>query len=188
MPVGEHTVRREEVEPWHLLNESNTPRSYIANNLTPRSTLATVSAPELPRPIWGKQCSYDALRSKASISAASVVQPPLSQHSACQTTKQNPVDIGSDDAMATAKMQRLETEETADEAQQHPLGMQLPTVERISESPFEQSSRASSVLRVSMDKEDSSGTAPANSLRPFFSGILSRVRGESAEKSSHRAA
>ncbi|OWZ11412.1 hypothetical protein PHMEG_00015570 [Phytophthora megakarya] len=106
-----------------------------------------------------------------------------------------------------AKMQRLETEETADvdmesdleemeakpavpiasqETQQRSLGMQLPTVERISESPFEQSSCSSSVLRASLDKEE----APTNSsgLRPFFSGILSRVRGESVEKSSQRAA
>ncbi|KAL4140204.1 hypothetical protein PRNP1_015274 [Phytophthora ramorum] len=105
------------------------------------------------------------------------------------------------------KMQRLETGETADvdmEADEQedveakpaaPLGMQLPTVGRISESPFEQSTRASSALRVSMDKEepgniddaDSGAIAPSSGFRPFLNGILSRVRGESGEKSSQRA-
>ncbi|KAG7395183.1 hypothetical protein PHYBOEH_004137 [Phytophthora boehmeriae] len=116
-----------------------------------------------------------------------------------------------------AKIPRLETEMTADvdmesdeqedieakpavplssetsEDQARAMTVQVPTVERISESPFEQSSRASSMLRFSMDKEEtrnapSASTAPSSGFRPFFNGILSRVRGESVEKSSQRAA
>lgn len=110
------------------------------------------------------------------------------------------------------KIQRLETGETADvdmeadeeddmetkpaaplasdtqEAQQQrrPLGLQLPTVERISESPFEQSS-ASTVFRASLDKDEPASSSNAGAggggFRPFFNGILSRVRGDSGEKS-----
>ncbi|GMF22386.1 unnamed protein product [Phytophthora lilii] len=239
-----HSHARGTRTPGAFFNESNTPRSYIANNLTPRSTLGFGfgSGPPTPRSGANSAATTPSAGARPSISAASVVAAAAITAQRLSSYKQHPVDIGylrdsmhetpataaalaarerpedSTTVWPPAMMQRLETGETADvdmeadgqeemeakpaaplasdsqEAQQRPLGVQLPTVERISESPFEQSSRASSVLRASIDKEEPRGSgsaapaAPSGGIRPFFSGILSRVRGESVEKSSQRAA
>ncbi|EGZ27566.1 hypothetical protein PHYSODRAFT_293391 [Phytophthora sojae] len=222
-----------------FFNESNTPRSYIANNLTPRG-FGFGSGPPTP----GSAATTPSGGARPSISAASVVAAAAITAQRLSNYKQNPVDLGYlrdsvNETTATAahapeaaaherpedpttpwppvKIQRLETGETADvdmeadeeddmetkpaaplasdtqEAQQQrrPLGLQLPTVERISESPFEQSS-ASTVFRASLDKDEPASSSNAGAggggFRPFFNGILSRVRGDSGEKSSQRAA
>ncbi|KAK1928465.1 1-phosphatidylinositol 3-phosphate 5-kinase [Phytophthora citrophthora] len=229
-----------------FFNENNTPRSYIANNLTPRSTplgFGFGSGASTPRSGANSAATTPSAGARPSISAANVVAAAAITAQRLSNYKQHPVDIGylrdsvheapgsSSTTTGTherpedpttpwppAKMLRLQTEETddvdmesddqeemeskpaaplPDEAQQRLFGMQLPTVERISESPFEQSSRAPSTLRASVDKDQpassttttaASTTSGAGGLRPFFSGILSRVRGESVEKSSQRAA
>ncbi|CAI5736781.1 unnamed protein product [Peronospora destructor] len=225
--------------PRALTKERNTPRSYIANNLTPRSThgLGFGSGGSTPQSGANSAASTPTAR-RPSVSAASVVAAAAITAQRLSSYKQHPVDIGylresttevpmttarerpedSTTSWPPAKMQRVETEETADvdmEAdeqeemevkpaaplagvtkEERPLGLQLPTVERISESPFEQSNSGSTVFRVCLDKEDpgsgagvSNAAAPTPSgFRPFFSGLLSHVRGESAEKSSQRVA
>ncbi|GMF40403.1 unnamed protein product [Phytophthora fragariaefolia] len=238
-----HSHARGARTPGAFFNENNTPRSYIANNLTPRSTLGFGfgSGPPTPGSGANSAATTPLGGARPSLSAASVVAAAAITAQRLSSYKQNPVDIGylrdsvHDPPAAPhteefpaherpedpttpwppVKMQRLETEETTDvdmesdeqemedkpaappasDAQERPLGLQLPTVERISESPFEQSS-ASTVFRMSMDKEEASGGASSSStpsasnggFRPFFNGILSHVRGESGEKSSQRAA
>ncbi|KAL8010668.1 putative FYVE zinc finger, Zinc finger, FYVE/PHD-type, Zinc finger, RING/FYVE/PHD-type [Plasmopara halstedii] len=99
-----------------FFNESNTPRSYIANNLTPRTTTPSAG-------------------SRPSNSAATVVAAAAITAQRLSSFKQNPVDIGylrdsvheisaivetrerPEDPTVVwppAKIQRLETEETAD--------------------------------------------------------------------------
>lgn len=236
-----HSHARGVRTPGSFFNESNTPRSYIANNLTPRSGFGFGSGPPTPQS-GASSASTTPSAARGSLSAANVVAAAAITAQRLSSFKENPVDLAYlRDSMREsiqgtpapapprerpedpstpwppAKMPRLETEETADvdmeadeqeemeakpavplssenlEHQQRALAVQVPTIERISESPFEQSSRASSVLRFSSDKEETGSTpsapsAPTGGLRPFFSGILSRVRGESVEKSSQRAA
>lgn len=220
-----------------FFNDSNTPRSYIANNLTPRSTLGFGGS--TPQSGANSTATTPSAGSRPSTSAASVVAAAAITAQRLSSYKQNPVDIGylresvhepivlprerPEDPTTVwppAKIQRLETEETADvdmesddqemmeakpavplaadcqATQMRTLGLQMPIVERISEVQFEQSSRASTILRTSMDKEEPSnfsastnnGSPPASGFRPFFSGILSRVRGDSVEKSPRLAA
>ncbi|RLN92908.1 hypothetical protein BBJ28_00006863, partial [Nothophytophthora sp. Chile5] len=226
-----HSHARAARTPRSFFNENNTPRSYIANNLTPHSGMGFGSGPPTPRSGASSTSTTPSdAAAKASASAATVVAAAAITAQRLSSFKQNPVDLGylresvpavqarerPEDPTTTwppAKMQRLETEETADvdmeadeeeekeakpeilhlpaassllssEVVQRPTNSQSPTVARISESPNEQSSRASSILRNSVDKEERASTG----IRPFFSGILSRVRGESVEKPSQRAA
>ncbi|KAF4318432.1 hypothetical protein BBO99_00007096 [Phytophthora kernoviae] len=225
------------------IRSTTSTRSYIANNLTPRSGFGFGSGSTTPRSGASSAATTpSAAAARGSLSAANVVAAAAITAQRLSSFKENPVDLaylrdsmrdsmqGATTPVAAherpedpttpwppAKMPRLETEMTADvdmeadeqeyieakpavplssetpEDQPRATTVQVPTVERISESPFEQSSRASSVLRFSMDKEEtrnapSTPSAPSSGFRPFFNGILSRVRGESVEKSSQRAA
>ncbi|CAI5716413.1 unnamed protein product [Hyaloperonospora brassicae] len=231
-PGRAHGRARNARVPGAFFNESNTPRSYIANNLTPGSTrgFGFGSRNSTPRSGANSGSTTPSGGMRPSISAASVVAAAAITSQRLSSYKQHPVDIGyvRDSVTRTSavlarerpedgttvwppvKMQRLETEETADvdmdvdahgdmevkraappatcgTDDERPMGVQVPSVERISESPLEQSMCKSTTT----DRAASAGTAAspvAGGLRPFFSGILSRVRGESVEKSSQRTA
>uniref|UniRef100_M4BKX8 FYVE-type domain-containing protein n=1 Tax=Hyaloperonospora arabidopsidis (strain Emoy2) TaxID=559515 RepID=M4BKX8_HYAAE len=237
-PGRAHSRARGARKPGAFFNESNTPRSYIANNLTPGSTrgFGFGSRNSTPRSGGNSGSTTPSGGMRPSISAASIVAAAAITSQRLSSYKQHPVDIGyvrdsvtrtstavarerPEDATTSwppVKMQRLETEETADvdmeaeeqrdmevkraapiaaaigsEEEERHMGLQVPSVERISESPLEQSICPSTIVRDKDDRGSSAGTAAspaAGGLRPFFSGILSRVRGESVEKSSQRAA
>ncbi|CEG36772.1 hypothetical protein F443_11319 [Plasmopara halstedii] len=222
-----------------FFNESNTPRSYIANNLTPRSTLGPGGS--TPHSGANSTATTPSAGSRPSNSAATVVAAAAITAQRLSSFKQNPVDIGylrdsvheisaivetrerPEDPTVVwppAKIQRLETEETADvdmesddqemigaksaepsargfqQEQQRSLVQQLPTVERISESHFEHSSCASTNLCTGINKEDFStsfvprgnGSPSISGFRPFLSGIISRVRGDSVDNFSRPSA
>ncbi|KAI9907287.1 hypothetical protein PsorP6_004723 [Peronosclerospora sorghi] len=91
-----HSQARRTLTPGTFFNESNTPRSYIANNLTPRSIrgFGSSSKASTPRSGANSAATTPSAGMRPSISAASVVAAAAITAQRLSSYKQHPVDIG----------------------------------------------------------------------------------------------